>query len=209
MSLHGLITGAATSAAQIAVNVGEGRKARRFQAQQSEISRRWNLELDKTQVQRRMADLAAAGVNPILAGMGGLSGSGHAVGAQAGSAGLVRADLSSGAQVARAYSQRKVDEETIRNLDSKTHLNRAEQFNVQQQSANWQARTAREVTLGKLDKYRLPAARAAAEWDATSAGSFAVKADRALTPVQKIPFPSLFFGRTKSDSIQRRGKSKK
>lgn len=49
-------------------NIANAREAREWSAQQADIQRQWQEHMDNTQVQRRMADLKNAGINPILAG---------------------------------------------------------------------------------------------------------------------------------------------
>ena len=49
-------------------NQASAREYMNFQANQAQINRNWLSEMSNTEVQRRMADLKAAGINPVLAG---------------------------------------------------------------------------------------------------------------------------------------------
>lgn len=78
-------------------NVANAREAREWSAEQAQIQRDWQERMDNTQVQRRMSDLKAAGLNPILAG-------GLTAGTPAGSMGSTSAPTMDGASGQQASS---------------------------------------------------------------------------------------------------------
>ena len=49
------------------------REQNEFNADQAQINREWNAQMDSTKYQRTVADMQAAGVNPALAMNGGVT----------------------------------------------------------------------------------------------------------------------------------------
>lgn len=86
-------------------------KAMQFEADQARINREWQAQQTNTAYQRAVADLKAAGLNPILAAMG--SGAASAAGAQA--SGVSSAGATAAASKASA-SKASVDTTTYREV---------------------------------------------------------------------------------------------
>lgn len=66
-----------------AFGIGTAGRQSKFNADQAKIQRQWEEYMSNTAVRRKMADLKAAGINPLMAGMGSASGASTPSGASA------------------------------------------------------------------------------------------------------------------------------
>lgn len=131
-----LITGGLSSVASMAtglisnaINMSNQRKLQNeqnsFNAQQAQISREWNEQMDNTKYQRQVADMQAAGVNPALAMNGGVTtqATSNAT-AQAAQVSAPKLDLTSAVQMAMQAKQLKLQEKSVnaqvKNTDADT-----------------------------------------------------------------------------------------
>lgn len=170
---------------------------RRWASKQAVTARRWNLRLDMTQAQRRMADLERAGLNPILAlGQGGIGG-GSAQGAMAGTgtaaslpdtaatAFKARQDF---AQRSQIRSQLLNDRQLRKTAGTQQDLNEALGLKAQADTHSAIATANRTNTLNRLEKARIPLAEMERDIDRSMIGKGLVimnKAIGALNPFKK------------------------
>lgn len=121
--MWGAIVAAATQAFSHMANLGWQDKQRikqnQFNAQQAQVAREWNQQMDDTKYQRQVADMQAAGVNPALAMQGGVSTQATSnAQAQASNPTTPQLDLSQVAQLAMQSKQLKIQEK-IANADAR------------------------------------------------------------------------------------------
>lgn len=129
--MYGAIIAAATQAFGHMANLGWQDKQRikqnQFNAQQAQVAREWNQQMDNTKYQRQVADMQAAGVNPALAMQGGVSTQATSnAQAQASNPTPPQLDLSQVAQMAMQARQLKIQEKIA---DADVRLKNAEAEN--------------------------------------------------------------------------------
>ena len=90
-------------------NVAMMREQNQFNADQAQINREWNAQMDSTKYQRTVADMQAAGVNPALAMNGGVT-TQAASNSAASASSTPMLDLSSVVQMAMQAKQLRIQE---------------------------------------------------------------------------------------------------
>lgn len=90
-------------------NVAMMREQNQFNADQAQINREWNAQMDSTKYQRTVADMQSAGVNPALAMDGGVT-TQAASNSAASAAATPQLDLSSVVQMAMQAKQLRIQE---------------------------------------------------------------------------------------------------
>lgn len=94
----------------------------KFNAQQAQIARDWNLEQDNTKYQRAVVDMQKAGVNPALMMSKGPISTQAATNISAQGASPAYMNMSAIASLAQSISQAKLNEAQKRNLDTDSDL---------------------------------------------------------------------------------------
>ena len=98
----------------------------KFNAQQAQIARDWNLEQDNTKYQRAVVDMQKAGVNPALMMSKGPISTQAATNISAQGATPAYMNMSAIASMAQSISQAKLNEAQKRNLDEDSNLKRSQ-----------------------------------------------------------------------------------
>lgn len=103
------------------INFGMMNYQNKFNAEQAQIAREFNKEMDSTKYQRTVTDMKAAGVNPALAMNGGIT---TQAGSNAAAQGATPAymNLSSMANMVQAFSQARLNNEEAKNIAADTNL---------------------------------------------------------------------------------------
>ena len=132
--LIGSIAAAAISAVAGLISAKDNRKhnkqimreQNKFNAEQAQIAREWNQQVDSDKYQRQVADMQAAGVNPALAMNGGVTTQATSS-AQASSASAMPANLDLGGIIATALQakQLKIQERLARSQEAKNYADAA------------------------------------------------------------------------------------
>lgn len=110
--LGGLIAGGIASALGTGANMWENHKNRKFSAAEAQKQRDWETQMSNTSVQRAVADMEKAGINPAMAFGGGAGGGGASTpnGAAAhatGSSNIAVNMINSAANLAAAFNYDK------------------------------------------------------------------------------------------------------
>lgn len=95
----------------------------KFNAEQAQIARDWNLEQDNTKYQRAVVDMQKAGVNPALMMSKGPISTQAATNISAQGATPAYMNMNAVASLAQTISQAKLNDAQKRNIDSQTLLN--------------------------------------------------------------------------------------
>ena len=115
--LPSLGAGAVSTLSNLAIMAAQNK----FNAEQAQIARDWNLEQDNTKYQRTVTDMQKAGINPALAMKGGIS-TQAATNISAQGATPAYANMSAIASLAQSISQAKLNDAQRRNLDTDSNL---------------------------------------------------------------------------------------
>ncbi|WNK13401.1 MAG: DNA pilot protein [Microvirus sp.] len=129
--------GGATSAFSLAASPGQwlgtagsmlgGYMGNQASARQARYQRDWEERMSGTAHQREVKDLTAAGLNPILSGMGG-SGSSTPSGASAQQQDIITPAVKSGVDIRREENERTLLRQNLSNMEQTRHLIAAQEF---------------------------------------------------------------------------------
>lgn len=139
------LTPIATTAAQLGYNIYANKQAQNYNAQQAEIQRQYETKMANTAYQRQQADLAAAGLNPHLAG--GQGGADTTAGAAASSSGMNPMDLSG----LNAYSlQTALTHAQLSNLEADTAMKNKQSGKTKKETEYIENKMGLETALNEI-----------------------------------------------------------
>lgn len=123
-----------------------GTSARKYQAEQAQTDRDWQEKMSNTAHQREVADLRAAGLNPVLSANGG-NGASTPGGAMAGNAtGQGIGDL---VGILNAFSTMKANQISAKQVKSQSDLNSTTEKNIINEIETRTANTAQNIAESK------------------------------------------------------------
>lgn len=136
------------------INFGMMNYQNKFNAQQAQIARDWNLQVDSSKYQRTVADMKQAGINPALAMNGGITTQGGSnVTAQGATPSYM--NISSVANMVQALSQARLNNVTAKNIEADTEKKKAETTNVEASTGKITAETVGiSINNQYLDTYK-------------------------------------------------------
>lgn len=139
-------TGAVSTLSNLAIMSAQNK----FNSEQAQIAREWNLQADSTKYQRTVADMKAAGINPALAMNGGISTQATSnVAAQGATPAYT--NLSAVASLAQSISAAKLNNAQAKNIEADTKKKEAEADYYESSSGKI---TQETIQLSTDNKYR-------------------------------------------------------
>jgi len=147
-------------------------------AGQAKKQRDWQERMSNTAYQRQVKDLRAAGLNPILATrLGGASTPGGGIARMPDLGASITSGISAGSGAQTQATQRDVNRQGIKESGAREGLYNAQQMQSAAttgrevaQEAMLQNTARKEAALAKEAEYRLPAAKAQSDFDASEWG---------------------------------------
>ncbi|WNK14564.1 MAG: DNA pilot protein [Microvirus sp.] len=162
LDMYNQFAGASNSADAIEAQVQGQRETNAMNAAQAQLNRDFTERLSSSAHQREVADLKAAGLNPILSGMGG-SGASTPAGSMATMVnpfGGVAEATNSARRIneieqSRVYNENKLREENLKNIQANTDLTEEKQKTEKESQLNLRNSGFQAYSSGKLNETKL------------------------------------------------------